>query len=39
MISCDPKIKSINSRFIKLIQGDTNPEGPGLRKKQLQNMI
>ena len=33
MISCDPKIKSINSRFIKLIQGDTNPEGPGFKEE------
>jgi len=35
MISCDPKIKFINSRFIKLIQGDTNPDGPGFKEEEV----
>ena len=35
MISCDPKIKFISSRFIKLIQGDTNPDGPGFKEEEV----
>mgnify|MGYP001260044583 CR=1 FL=1 len=33
MISCDKKIKSIYSKFVKIIQGDCNPEGPGYKEE------
>ena len=35
MVSCDKKIKLINSRFVKLIQGDCNPEGPGFKEEEV----
>jgi len=35
MISCDSKIKYIYSEFVKLIQGDCNPEGPGFKEEKI----
>ena len=35
MVSCDNKIKSIYSRFVKLIQGDCNPHGPGFKEEEI----
>ena len=37
MISSDRKIKSIYSRIVKLIQGDTNPKGPGFKEEELSD--
>ena len=35
MISCDKKIKYIYSKFVKLIQGDCNPDGPGFKEEKI----
>ena len=37
MVSCDKKIKSIYSNFVKIIQGDNNPEGPGYKDEKVNS--
>ena len=37
MISCDAEVKSINSRVVKLIQGDCNPKGPGFKEEEISS--
>lgn len=37
MISCDKNLRSIYSKFVKIIQGDCNPDGPGYKEEQVSD--
>ncbi len=36
MVSCEPKIKIIYSKIVKLIHGDCNPDGPGYKDEEVK---
>ena len=37
MVSCEPQIKIIYSKIVKLIHGDCNPSGPGYKDEELKS--
>ena len=37
MVSCEPQIKIIYSKIVKLIHGDCNPSGPGYKDEEVKS--